>query len=84
MITIYTTASTLIAMLAFIDPEQTPKIAYNDDSLAEPLRNKLKETIGDRDGSMEVTLQFTDDETDLSDQFRGCAKNINDIFEMLS
>jgi hypothetical protein len=80
---LYTTASTLIAVLAYIDPNTTPKIAYDNDQLAIPLINKLKETIGDKDGSQQVYLSFGQDEADLQNQFSKIVANIADIFSTI-
>lgn len=74
------TASTLKAILCFIDPENTPKIAYDDDSLAIPLINKIKDALGDRDGSQSVYISFNNDEDELLRQFNGVCGNIKGIF----
>jgi hypothetical protein len=75
-----TTASTLKAILCFIDAEKTPKIAFDDDSLAIPLINKIKKEIGDRDGSQSVSIGFNNEEEELLRQFNGVCGNIKDIF----
>lgn len=81
---LYSTASTLKAILCYIDPEKTPKIAFDDDSYAEELRNKIKKAIGQRDGSQQVMISFNEDEVELKRQFNGVCKNINSIFETIS
>lgn len=77
--TLHTTASTLLAVLAYIDPEQTPKIAYDKDELAIPLILKVKEAVGGKDGSQRVSLCFDPDESELRRQFSGICNNISDI-----
>jgi len=77
------TAATLKAILCFIDAENTPKIAYDDDSLAFPLINKLKEMIGDKDGSQTVYCFFGEDEQDLLEQYYGVCKNIASTFSQI-
>ena len=74
------TASTLKAVLCYIDPENTPKIAYDDDSYAELLITKVKNALFDRDGSQAVTIHFKDNETELLRQFRGVCVNIRKTF----
>lgn len=81
--TIYTTASTLKAILCYVDPEKTPKVAYDKDDMAVPLADKIKKALGDRDGSQSVTISFGYDETELSRQFTGVCENIADIFEQI-
>lgn len=81
---LYTTASTLLAILAYLDPTTTPKIAYNDDSLVIPLIKKLREAVGEKDGSQEVHLCFRENEKSLQEQFTGVCKNIKSIFTALS
>jgi len=78
-----TTAATLKAILCFIDAENTPKIAFDDDSLAIPLADKLKEAIGNYDGSQTVSLIFYDDEDQLARQFKGVCGNMKEIYEGL-
>jgi hypothetical protein len=79
---IYTTAATLKAVLCYIDPEQTPKIAYDRDDMAEPLIKKVKKALGDRDGSQDVGISFNDseEEKELKRQFQGVCKLISEIF----
>ena len=78
--TIFTTAGALRAILCFIDPNNTPKIAFDKDEYAEPLRTKLKDAVGDRDGSQEVMISFHGDEKELMRQFNGVCYNIKHIF----
>jgi hypothetical protein len=78
-----TTASTLKAVLCFIDAEKTPKIAFDDDSLAIPLINKMKESLGERDGSQTVYISFNDEEEELLRQFNGVCGNIKNIFSSI-
>jgi hypothetical protein len=52
--------------------------------MAIPLANKIKEALGDHDGSQSVFISFRDDESELERQFSGVCKNINDIFEDLN
>lgn len=82
---IFTTAGTLLAVLAFTDPNNTTKIAYDRDDLAQPLIDKLRNAIGDKDGSQEVHLSFgnSDEETELEYQFSHICRNIGDIFNSL-
>jgi len=79
---VYTTAGALLAVLAFTDPTNTPKIAYNRDDLAQPLIDKLRNAIGDKDGSQQVCLSFgnSDEEKELEHQFSQICRNIGEIF----
>lgn len=79
----FCTAATLRAVLLFLDPVNTPKIAYDDDTLAEPLIAKLKDAIGDKDGSQNVTLSFNEDERPLQIQFEGVCGAMSSIFSNL-
>lgn len=74
------TASTLRAMLQYIDPEGGPKIAADNDSLAEPLVEKIREAVGERHGSARVIVTFGDDEVALQAQFTKVAENISGLF----
>ena len=67
------TASTLRAVLCYIDPESTPKIAYDKDDYTEQLIARVKEAVGDRDGSQSVSIIL---EGELARQFAGVCKNI--------
>jgi hypothetical protein len=78
-----TTASALKAILSFIDAEKTPKIAYDKDDMVIPLIKKIKEALGDRDGSQTVYIKFYDDEEELLRQFNGVCGNIKSIFNSL-
>ena len=80
----FLTASTLRAILCYIDPENTPKIAYDRDDLAEELIAKVKKAVGDKDGSENVSISFGYDETELARQFFGVCQNISFIFNDLS
>jgi hypothetical protein len=80
----YLTAATLKAILCYIDAEQTPKIAYDNDEYAKPLADKIKRALGDRDGSQDVCISFGYDEAELERQFAGVCKNIKTIFESIS
>ena len=78
---IFMTASTLKAILCYIDPESTPKIAYDKDEYAQPLIDKVKNAVGDNDGSNSVSISFDEEEEkELLRQFNGVCKNINSIF----
>ena len=78
----FLTAASLRAILCFIDPENTPKIAYDrDDEYVELLIEKVKKAVGDKDGSQTATIMFTDDEQELERQFMGVCKNIENIFK---
>ena len=79
--TIYLTAASIRAVLCYTNPNNTPKIAYDDDSLIEPLNNLLLETVGDKDGSQKVHLYI---EEPLLSQFKGVCKNISMMTNMLS
>lgn len=80
----YVTAATLLAVLCYIDSGKTPSIAYDDDSLAKPLADKLRAAVGKCAGSQEVMLQWVDGEDELLRQFQGCCQNIAGIFSQLS
>lgn len=79
--TLFMRASTLKAILCYIDPTATPKIAYDRDDLAEPLIAKVKDALGDRDGSQEVAITFGHDDVELERQFAGVCGNIGKIFQ---
>jgi hypothetical protein len=79
-----TTASTLLAMLCYVESGKTAPIAYDDDAMAAPLAAKLKEAVGERGGSQSATIYFSDEEDALFRQFQGCAKNVMEIFSQLS
>jgi hypothetical protein len=78
---LFTTASTLKAILCYIDAEKTPKIAYDKDEYAIPLANKIKKALDDRDGSESVSISFNNAETELRRQFVGVCDNIANIFK---
>ena len=78
---LFLTAGTLRAILCYIDPKNTPKIAYDKDMYAQPLIDKIKEAVGDDDGSQPTYLSFNDSEKELERQFYGVCKNIQGIFE---
>lgn len=80
---IHLTAAIIRAILCFIDPTQTPKIAYDKDELAQPLIDHLKEAVGDADGTIKVRLSFIGKE-ELEHQFYGVCGNIERIFDTLN
>jgi hypothetical protein len=77
------TAAALRAMLCFCDPNNTPKIAFDKDEFAQPLIDKIKEAVGDRDGSQPVYLTFNEDEKELLRQFNGVASILKQVFDSL-
>jgi hypothetical protein len=79
----YMTASTLRAILCYIDAEHTPKIAYDNTEYAEPLIKKIKDAVGDKDGSENVCISFAYGETELERQFFGVCSNIAEIFSFI-
>jgi hypothetical protein len=81
---IYTTASALKAILCYIDPEKTPKIAYDKDEYAKPLADKIKEALGNYDGSQSVSISFRDNEDELKRQFSGICEQMGEIFSDIS
>lgn len=76
----FLTASTLRAMLCYIDAEHTPKIAYDKTEYALALIEKIKNAVGDKDGSEDVTISFSYSEDELERQFYGVCSNIAEIF----
>jgi hypothetical protein len=78
---IYITASVAKTILIFIDPKNTPKIAYDDDSLLEPLIEKVKGALGEKDGSQQVIVNFNEKEKEIERQFAGVCKNIFEVFK---
>ena len=58
---IYCTAATLKAILCYINSGKTPQIAYDRDDLAIPLIEKIASSIGDKAGSENVSVCFSDD-----------------------
>lgn len=81
--TTHLTAASLRAILCFIDPVNTPKIAFDKDEFATPLIKKVKEAVGDRDGSQSVSITFDDNEAELKRQFNGVCGIINQCFYTL-
>lgn len=82
--TTYLTAATLRAILCYIDA--TPKIAFDRDDLAIPLIDKIKDAVGNMDGSQDVSISFgygSGDEEELEKQFIGVCDNIANIFNFL-
>jgi hypothetical protein len=77
-------ASTLRAILQYIDPVGGPQIAFDDDSLAPALIEKIKAAVGERHGSITVSIGFYEDEAALREQFSGVIKKIHQIFSGLS
>ena len=74
------TAATLRAILCYIDPEHTPKIAYDNSEYAPALIEKIKRAVGDKDGSEDVTISFSYSEKELERQFYGVCSRIDEIF----
>lgn len=72
-----TSAASLKAILCFIDPTNTPKIA------AIPLIEKIKKAVGDRDGSQSVSISFGEDEEVLANEFHAVCEKINSVFNSL-
>lgn len=72
------TAANLRAVLCFINPKNTPKIAYDEDEMATPLIDKLTNAVRDADGSQSVTLWFNHDEGELYRQFAGVCSIISE------
>ena len=68
-------------MLCFIDSDTTPKIAFDRDDLAEPLIAKVKQAVGDHEGSESVFISFGPDEKELGRQFHGVCTRITQAFE---
>jgi hypothetical protein len=78
-----TTASVLKSMLCFIDAEKTSKIAYDNDAMVTTLIEKIKNALGDRDGSQSVYINFGNDEEELLRQFNGVCRNIKSVFSSI-
>ncbi len=78
------TASTLLAMLCYVQSGKTRAIAYDRDDMAEPLAKKIREAVTDRAGSESVSIEFSEDERELLRQFQGCASNIRMAFKSLT
>lgn len=85
MNSIFVTASTLKAILCFIDAEKTPKIAFDTDdaTIINALINRIKVSVDEKDGSQDCVIKFgkTSDELELERQFSGIAGNIKNIFD---
>lgn len=77
------TASTLKAILCYIDAEKTPKVCYDNDELTMPLITHIKNALGDKDGSQSVSISFSEEQKELKRQFNGIAKNIKSIFDQI-
>lgn len=80
-----TTASALLAVLCFINPETTIKIVGDNHKLAEPLVNKIKEAVGDKDGSQGVSLHWdgSEEDNELRNQFQIVTGNMKEVFETI-
>jgi hypothetical protein len=78
------TASALKTILCYIDAEKTPKIAFDNDEYALPLIEKIKNALGDSDGSQSVSVHFGYNEAELERQFYGVCKNIGEIFASIT
>jgi len=76
------TAAGLKAILCYIAPEGVPGIAYDNDKMAKPLFEKIKEAVCDRTGSEAVFISFDDSkkEKELLRQFNGVCKEIKETF----
>lgn len=83
-IILYCTAGALRAMLEFIDPKFGPRIAADDDSLADALVKKVKEAVGDAHGITEITISFGPSEKKLVRQFFKVAKNCSKVFSTIA
>lgn len=78
---LYCTAATLRAVLCYIDPVGGPRIAADDDQLADELVEKVKTAVGERHGSVSVSLTFSGEaEMKISDQFDKVVAKIRQIF----
>ncbi len=81
------TAATLRAMLCYIDPNNTRKIAYDTDDkkIIEALINRVKHSVGDRDGIELVNISFHPiAEAELIRQFVGVTHNIFSVFQEIA
>jgi len=78
------TAASLRAVLCYVDSGVTTTIAYDDDSLAEPLARKLEDTLGKKGGSQSVTLVFGAREEALERQFECVCSSIGAIMRTLA
>jgi hypothetical protein len=81
--TTYLTGATLRAILCYIDAEHTPKIAYDKTEYAPALIEKIKNAVGDKDGSEDATISFSYSETELERQFYGVCSQIAEIFSFI-
>lgn len=81
---LYCTASSLRAMLAFIDPQVGPRIAGDDGSLADALVEKVKKAVGDSHGTMNVSIFFNPGEEKIAKQFFKVAKNCSQVFDNIA
>lgn len=83
---IHCTAATLRAVLCYTDSGITPTIAFDKDHLAYALAKKLREALGDKGGSHDVSITFSGsgDDVELLRQFEGVLKHINYIFATLT
>jgi hypothetical protein len=88
MNTLYCTAASLRAILCYIDPNNTPKIAFDTDDVTviNTLIERLRDCLRDKDGSETVILKFDMDkefDRELLRQFNGVCGLIRDIFDHL-
>jgi len=77
------TAATLKTVLYFTNPENTPKIAYDKDEYTQPLIDKIKLALGNRDGTEVVSIHFSHNDKELSRQFFGVVGNIKELFSFV-
>ena len=70
-------------VLLYIDPEGGPRLAYDDDSLADKLVGIVSAAVGEAKGKDPVSIDFGDDEA-LARQFRGVTGNISKIMDLLA
>lgn len=77
------TAAGLRAILCFIDPNNTPKIAFDNDAMSKPLADKIKEALGDRDGSQSVHMSWREEDEEIRKQFNGICRIIKSVFDQL-
>ena len=80
----FVTAAILRAILCFIDAQNTPKIAYDNDAYTNALIKAVTDAVGQKDGSQSCIITFDETEDELCRQFVGVCGNISKLFSRIN
>jgi len=78
------TVAMLRAVLCYINPKKTEKIAFDGEDISLSLIKKIKEIVGENDGSTIVEFKFDENEEELARQFTEIVAIIRKNFVKLS